>query len=302
MRRLSAGAYRLLGGIQATLRRESSVAKPRRGKVVSEIEAWCDEYDIELAAHRLGRTLYFDRRLLDEMQGVLDSLGHAPLGTDPSGRTTAEQATLGSQEEKGVRESPRARRVLVSLPAQSRPAWLVAEPREYRDLAWRALDLRAFDALIQVENLDSFYAFTPDAEALDHFRQPLVVYRGDHHYGGGFAALAAAWAATGKAHLYVGDFDAAGIAAALASRASHLLLPPLEWLARHATPEHLPAGQMPAQRRLRDLRRCLPAEHPLHDYLALLLDRQCGLRQQWWGERLTRVPLHRCPAPGPGQG
>ncbi|PXX97549.1 DUF7281 domain-containing protein [Halomonas sp. LBP4] len=288
---LSPGAYRLLRGVRETLRRESIVERPRGGKVVAEIEAWCAEYDIDLTVHRLGKRLRFDRRLLADMGQVLDSLGQPPLDAALSGRTTAEQADQGSLEAKSVRESPRARRTLVSLPVLARPAWLAAEPREYRDLDWRSLDLGAFDALIQVENLDSFYAFTPDIVATAHCRQPLVAYRGDRHYGGGFAALGEAWSARGKLHLYFGDFDAAGIGVAMASRATHLLLPPLEWLKRHATADHLPAAQMTAQAALRDYRATLPGGHPLRGYLTIILDRQCGLRQQWFGNDLILVPL-----------
>ncbi|QEA39872.1 hypothetical protein FGL86_12870 [Pistricoccus aurantiacus] len=290
-RPLSPSAYRLLRCVEETLHRVPAVGKPRSGKALKEIEAWCAQYDIDLAVYRQGNTLRFDRRLLGEINEVLDSLGHPPLDIALSGRTTTQQAEQGGIEAKSVRERPRTRRVLASLPALSRPPWLASESREYRDLDWQSLDLGGFDILIQVENLDSFYAFTPDIEAIDRFRQPLVIYRGDRHYGGGFAVLAETWTATGKPHVYLGDFDAAGITFAIASQATHLLLPPLEWLIHHATADHLPATQMKAQASLLEHRAALSSDHPLRDYLAIILDRQRGLRQQWFGERLERVPL-----------
>ncbi|MCG6657870.1 hypothetical protein HOP52_08890 [Halomonas campisalis] len=290
---LSPGAYKLLRGIRERLRRAPGVEKPRSGKVVAEIEAWCAEHDIELGVRRSTKALRFDRELLTQIDDTLAALGQPAIDVDLSGLTSGEQAGRGSLEAKSVRESPRARRVLVSLAAGAPRPGLVAETREYRDLDRRSLDLGAFDALIQVENLDGFYAFDPDSVAGARWRNPLVVYRGDTHYGGGFAALAEAWAATAKPHCYLGDFDASGVGFALASRATHLLLPPREWLEQHATPDHLPAAQMTAQAGLRDHRDTLPDGHPLREHLALILDEQRGLRQQWFAERLVRVSLGR---------
>lgn len=289
---LSPSAYRLLNRIKEELRRTPQIERKRSGKAIQEIEAWCGEYDIELAAYRLpNNALRFDPPLLHAMEAVLKSLGHPPLGAELGRQSTAAQARQGSLEAKSVRESPRAHRVLVSLPARPAPEWLSAEPREVRDLDWRHIELGAFDALIQVENLDSFYDFTPDAEALAPVNNPLVVYRGDAHYGGGFARLAGAWADRGVPHLYAGDFDAAGMAFALSSQATHVLLPPLAWLAQHATPDHLPAEQIKHQPALRRHRARLPDGHPFKDYLAIVLEQQRGLRQQWFDESLVVVAL-----------
>jgi hypothetical protein len=70
--------------------------------------------------------------------------------------------------------------VLVSFPPQP-IAGLANEPRAIRDVDVQALKLSAFSALIQVENLDSFYQFSPDISALSGYATPLVVYRGDSH-------------------------------------------------------------------------------------------------------------------------
>lgn len=294
---LSPGAYRLLSGVSKTLRRESWVDKKRHGKVMAEIEAWCAEYDIELAAHRLGNTLRFDQPLLARMDGVLSSLGQPRPGAELSQQTTAEQAKQGNTEAKSVRESPRAHRVLVSLPARPAPAWLSAEPREVLDLDWRHIELSAFDVLIQVENLDSFYCFAPAStyafstggEAAAQFNNPLVVYRGDAHYGGGFARLADAWARRDAAHVYAGDFDAKGLGIALSSQATHVLLPPLAWLTQRATADHLPAEQMKYQPALRRHHTRLPGDHSFKDYLAIIVEQQRGLRQQWFHDEVVLV-------------
>lgn len=287
---LSPRARRLLRDAAQALRREPRVEK-RRSKVVNEIVDWCAKHDIELGVRLTHARLGFDAELLSQIDDILAALGEPRIDTDLSGLTSAEQARHGSLEVKGVREAPRARRVLVSLPPGASRPGLAAEPREYRDIDWRSLDLRTFDALIQIENLDSFYAFMPDSAATVHWRQPLVVYRGDRHYGGGFADLAEAWIARGQPHLYVGDFDASGVGFALSSQATHLLLPPLDWLKRHATDAHLPAAQIKAQARLREYRVSLDNGHPLPAYLSVILDEQRGLRQQWFGEQQERVPL-----------
>lgn len=288
---LSPAAYRQLNRIKQELRRTPQVERKRSGKAVQEIEAWCAEYDIELGVYRLSNILRFEPPLLDRMDDVLKSLGHPPLGAELGRQSTAAQASQGSLEAKSVRERPRAHRVLVSLPGRPTPEWLSAEPREVRDLDWRNITLSAFDALIQVENLDSFYDVTPDADAFAPFNNPLVVYRGDAHYGGGFARLASAWADRGVPHLYAGDFDAAGMAFALSSRATHVLLPPLRWLAQRATRDHLPAEQTTHQPALHRHATTLPEGHPLRDYLAILLEQQRGLRQQWFERHLFEEPL-----------
>lgn len=287
---LSPSAYNLLRSVTRALRRAPYDEK-RRGTVVNEIEVWCAAHDIELGAHRSARKLRFDGKLLHQIDDTLAALGQPEIEARLSGLTSTEQARHGSLEAKGVREAPRARRVLVSLPPGAPRPGLAAEPRDYRDIDWRSLDLGTFDALIQVENLDSFYAFMPDIAATSHWRQPLVVYRGDRHYGGGFADLAEAWTARGLPHLYVGDFDACGVGFALNSQATQLLLPPLDWLKRHACAEHLPAVQMKAQARLREYRAALAGGHPMPAYLSVILDEQRGLRQQWFGEQQERVPL-----------
>lgn len=294
-------AYQFLSRVKETLRRTPSDEKSRRGKVMREIEAWCAEYDIELADYRLdNKTLRFDQALLEKIDDMLLSLKHPPLGYDPTKLTTAQQAKYGDLEAKGAREAPRAHRVLVSLPASSAPAWLSAEHRDFQDIDWRSIELSAIDVLIQVENLDSFYSFTPalppaftqETGALTGGNNPLVVYRGDSQYGGGFAKLASAWANQGGLHVYAGDFDAAGVSFALSSQATHMLLPPLEWLAQRATKGHQPAKQMEYQPALREYHATLPEGHPFRGYLALILEQQRGLRQQWFDESVIAVALN----------
>lgn len=292
MTTLSASARRVLRDAADKLRRASHVDKPR-GTAVAEIIAWCRAWDIDPGA-RLSRTrLRLDRELLDAIKIELEVQGQPPLAVDLSGLTTAQQAEHGYQEAKSVRQSPRETRVLVSLPAREPWPDITGGERECLDVDWRAITTAAFDVLVQVENLDSFYAFTPDIPALSAYQRPLIVYRGDRHYGGGFARLAEAWAEAGRPHCYAGDFDAQGVSIALASGATHLLLPPLDDLAARAAPVHLLPEQHEKQAALREHAAQLPMGHPLADYLALLLGEQRGLRQQWLGERLHVVPLAR---------
>jgi hypothetical protein len=297
--RLSGAARRALHEVERRLRGQPALDKPRSAKWVKEVEAWCEQQDIDLRSRLSVKTLRFDRDLLSQMNDVLESHGQAPLGVSLSGLTTSEQAVLGNEEAKGVRERPRSRRVLVNLPVDSSLSWLSDESRQYRDLDWPSIDLRVFDALIEIENLDSFYAFSGDTEAnasratiASHTYRPLVVYRGDKHYGEGFADLARAWSATGKPHGYLGDFDASGVSLALSGHSTHLILPPLDWLVANVIGEHLPPGQLETQAGLRRHLERLGRYHPLPSYLALILDKQRGLRQQWFGADLEWIPLH----------
>lgn len=291
---LSPRARHLLRDARQALRRTPSVEK-RRNKVVTEIVAWCQAHDIELGPRLTHARLRLDPELLARIDEILAALGEPAIAAELSGLTTAEQAHLGNREEKGVREKPRDRRVLASFPAAAaqRPG-LARRPRDFLDLDWRDLDLDAFDVLVQVENLDGFYAFAPTTPALANGARPLVLYRGDRHYGGAFARVAEAWAGSARPHLYLGDFDAKGVSIALASRATHLLLPPHEDLAERANAAHLPPEQQRNQPALRDHADRLPVGHPLADYFAILLREQRGLPQQWFGDSLQEVPLGEC--------
>ncbi|MBR2514094.1 MAG: hypothetical protein IKE45_08725 [Halomonas sp.] len=278
-----------LNGVARELLRQPTVEKPRR-HWVDDVVAWCHQHDIDLASRINGKTLRFDAALLAQINDVLESARLAPLGRSLSGLSSSAQAKEGVEEDKATRESPRARRVLVSFPPQPITG-LASEPRAIRDVDVLGLKLSAFSALIQVENLDSFYEFSPEQPALSGYANPLVVYRGDSHYGGGFALLAEAWHKTRRTHIYAGDFDVKGVTLALDSNATHLLLPDIEWITQNATPLHVPAEQFPYQRRLRKHLAALPSAHPLLDYLTLLLETQRGLKQQWFGGEVVCVEL-----------
>ncbi|NLC20816.1 MAG: hypothetical protein GX771_02765 [Halomonadaceae bacterium] len=283
---LTSGARRLLRDVAQQLRSEPVVPKKRR-KVVNEVVGWLDEQHIDPGSRLTHAWLRFDRELLAQMEGALALSGEAPLEINLSGLSTIEQARFGNREQKSLREKPREHRVLVSLPAVECPD--VAErQRDFVDLDWRDIDRSAFDTLIQLENLDSFYVFETLPACTP---RPLVAYRGDRHYGGGFAKLATAWAASTKPHLYCGDFDTVGIQNAISSSATHLLLPPLGWLDEHATGTQLASKQHDYQASLRQRLATLPEDHALAGYLKLLLGEQRGLLQQWFAADLVRVPL-----------
>lgn len=278
-----------LNGVARELLRQPAVEKPRR-QWVDDVVAWCHQHDIDLASRIDSKTLRFDAALLAQINDVLESARIAPLGRSLSGLTSSAQAKEGLEEDKATRESPRARRVLVSFPPQPTTG-LANGQRAIRDVDVLGLKLSAFSALIQVENLDSFYEFSPEQPALRGYTNPLVVYRGDSHYGGGFALLAEAWHKTHRTHIYAGDFDVKGVTLALDSNATHLLLPDNKWLTQNATPLHVPAEQFPFQRRLRKHLAALPSAHPLREYLRLLLEKQRGLKQQWFGGEIVCVGL-----------
>lgn len=285
---LSGRARNRLNDVARELLRQPTVEKPR-GQWVNDVVAWCHQHDIDLATRINSKALRFDAALLAQIDDVLESARIAPLGRSLSGLPSSAQAKEGVEEDKANRESPRARRVLASFPPQP-IAGLAIEPRAIRDVDVQTLKLSAFSALIQVENLDSFYGFTSDIPALSGYANPLVVYRGDSHYGQGFHHLTGTWRKTRRPHLYLGDFDAKGVTLALDSGATHLLLPNIDWLTQHATPLHQPAEQLPFQRRLRQLHVTLEPQHPLAPYLTLL-QKQRGLRQQWFEGEMVCVGL-----------
>lgn len=278
-----------LNGVARELLRQPTVEKPRR-QWVDDVVAWCHQHDIDLATRINSKALRFDAALLAQINDVLESARIAPLGRSLSGLTSSAQAKEGVEEDKATRESPRARRVLVSFPPQPTTG-LASEPRAIRDVDVLGLKLSAFSALIQVENLDSFYESSPELPALSGYANPLIVYRGDSHYGGGFTLLAEAWHKTRRTHIYAGDFDVKGITLALDSNVTHLLLPDIKWLTQNATPLHVPAEQFPYQRKLRKHLAALPSAHPLREYLTLLLEKQWGLKQQWFGGEMVCVKI-----------
>ncbi|SEL86409.1 DUF7281 domain-containing protein [Halomonas daqiaonensis] len=289
---LSSRARNVLREAGQALRSAPSIEK-RRSKVVNEIVDWCQEHDIETGPRLSHARLQLDRELLTRIDETLASLGEPAIAADLSGLTTTEQASLGNREEKSVREKPRDRRVLACFPAAAEQrSGLIRRCCDVLDLDWHELNLDAFDVLVQVENLDSFYALPPTIPVLANGSRPLVLYRGDSHYGGAFARVAEAWAESARPHLYLGDFDAKGVSIALSSRATHLLLPPLEDLSERANAAHLPSEQQSYQPALRDHAARLPVGHPLTDYLVILLREQRGLRQQWFGDLLEGVPLN----------
>ncbi|MBE0403165.1 hypothetical protein [Halomonas citrativorans] len=284
---LSPSAYRLLQGVSKELLKKPCVSR-QPSQALTTVLDWSDMHEVALGAARRGDKHVFDQQQLTNINRTLKELGQRLVEDYLSGASSLQQAEQGYNEDKNVSEGPRAQRVLVSLPA-SVPAWLSVKPRSMHDVDWHEIRLEVCDVLIQVENLGSFYEFSPDIAALSGYVNPLIVYRGDSHYGGGFAQLAEAWRKTQRPHIYAGDFDVKGVMLALDSNATHLLLPGIEWLTQHATPLHVPAEQFPYQRRLRKHLATLPSAHPLRDYLTLLLEKQRGLKQQWFGGEMVCV-------------
>src|SRR5690554_7024210 len=154
---LTPTARKLLRDVARQLRSEPVVQKERR-KVVNEVVAWLDEQHIDPGSRLTHAWLRFDHELLAQVEEALALSGEAPLEISLSGLSSSEQARFGNREQKSLREKPREHRVLVSLPVVVRPE-VAKRQRECLDLDWRDIDRNAFDTLIQLENLDSFYAF-----------------------------------------------------------------------------------------------------------------------------------------------
>ncbi|QPI64800.1 DUF7281 domain-containing protein [Vreelandella venusta] len=287
---LPASVYKFLQKIVVDLRTKPSVVRKPTTTLIKLLD-WCDAHDVPLSYVRRGDAHLFNAQQINAIDLTLQELGQTRIGNYQSGASSIQQAQSGYNEDKNIREKPRASRVLVNLPAIAVPTWLTTQPRAIQDIDWRDIHLNACDVLIQVENLDSFYEFSPDISALSGYDNPLVVYLGDSYYGGGSSLLAEAWYKNHRPHIYAGDFDPKGISQAMDSRATHMLLPAIEWLSQNATPLHVPSKQFTSQRRLREHLAVLHPAHPLRDYLTLMLEKQRGLKQQWFGGRLVCISL-----------
>ena len=294
---LSPGARRMLRAIQQQLRqRQGRVSKPLKSPTLQEILNWCREQDIHEGQRRGSREFTFDLLLLGQIDKVLRQLGHQPLQPSETPVTREDQATLGLDEFKNQGERPREQRLLVNLPAPTGvldAVCLNPQSRLFADLDWRDLDLTAFAQLLVVENLDSFYSLQqPDSCLPKLLDQALLVYRGDQQYASGLRQLKTCWRATGKACIYLGDFDAKGVNIAVNEGYSHLLLPPLAVVQQEAAALHQPEQQLRYQKSLREKLQRLGGQHPLAPYLKLLIQEQRGLRQQWFSAaELELLPL-----------
>ena len=245
---LSPSAYRLLQIVSNELLKKPCVTR-KPSQALTAVFDWSDMHEVALGTVRRGDKHVFDQQQLTNINRTLKELGQRSVDDYLSGASSLQQAEQGYNEDKNIGEGSRAQRVLVNLPA-SVPAWLSVNPRSMHDVDWREIRIEICDVLIQVENLDSFYSFYPSDKTLMDCRHPLIVYRGDNYYGGGFKLLRNAWCLTEKPHIYVGDFDVSGVCLALSSKATHLLLPTLSWIREHATSFHDPAKQLKYRPRL----------------------------------------------------
>lgn len=114
------------------------------------------------------------------------------------------------------------------------------------ELDIRLLDYSMFDALLMIENRDSFndwFLFQP--HVVPALNNVLVMYRGDSQYAVAANNLLQQWrgAKSDSAVIYFGDFDLSGLRLAVSAGCTHLLLPDYQWLIEHTIKQHYPAEQ-----------------------------------------------------------
>ena len=287
---LSQASRKLLNEVQEELKnRETRVSRPLTGEAMQQFLDWCQVHEIHLESRSASGLLVFDAFLLGRVKRMLAQLNQQPLSQGETREKQEEQAVAGGDEFSSQAESPREHRLLVSLPgslARLEPVCLNREERLFADLDWRSLDLKAFEQLVVVEGLDSFYQLeSPEQQLPASLHQALLVYQGDPLYTRAVEQLKACWRDAGKPRVYLGDFDARGLHLALAEGYSHLLLPSLEFLQQQALTLHQPEQQLRYQKSLRARLQALKKGHPLIPYLQLLINQQKSLKQRGFSQQ-----------------
>lgn len=277
--------------IQQQLNTCQQVKLKLKRPLVKKLLQWCDEWDLEVNLWPGAPECVFDQRLIQQIEILLQAEGLPPLSFSASGKSTTEQAAVGLAEDKNLREAPSEQRLLVSLLNAKglHPAGLQQTPtRLILDVALDQLALDAFNGLLVVENLDSFYLLEQSVWSELQSAQTLVVYRGHGQEARGCKHLKQRWQGSGKPLVYYGDFDAKGMSIALHEGYNQLLLPSADFLQQQASDLHQPAEQLLYQQSLQKHRDQLPDNHPLRPLLQLQLQ-QKGLKQQWFGTQPLQV-------------
>jgi hypothetical protein len=158
-------------------------------------------------------------------------------------------------------------------------------PQVNIELNINRVDFAIYDALIMIENRDSFNDWHLFQKQMTvDLGNVLVIYRGDSFYAVAAANLLKHWRdrLPDNPVVYFGDFDLSGLRIATSSQCTALLLPKYDWLKQHLISLHYPDNQL---RFLDGMQRDCPIDwQPL---LTLMSRNKAGLRQQ----KMVQTPL-----------
>ncbi|MEH6713658.1 MAG: hypothetical protein V7733_20845 [Paraglaciecola polaris] len=261
---------------------------------VKQITTWCEQAYIEP-----GHWLVMDKRYRfhrDAIEAIRDayqmSMGE-DIFTDFS-QDTHQSAAQKSADEKQGSIKPTHHLILCAL---TQPSIIDRFKQDFYpsqqvniELDIRALDVSGYDALLMIENRDSFndwHVFS--AQVKSDLQKVLVFYRGDSHYSVAASHLLQQWRKdhSAKPVIYFGDFDLMGVRIAVGGQCTHLLLPTYAYLDANLVPQHFPVEQ---EKLLAGLRRDCPSSW--QSLIGLMACKRAGLRQQ----KMYRVPLALYPA------
>ena len=256
---------------------------------VKHIISWCEHEYIEP-----GRWLIMDKRYRFE-RGAIEAIRQAYIMSmsedifDEFSDDTHQSAAQKSADEKQAKIKPTHHLILCALmqPSVLAAFHAVFYPSQQVniELDIQTLDVSDYDALLMVENRDSFNDWHLFSQQVDFALQKvLVIYRGDSHYSVAANNLLTHWCANSqiKPAIYFGDFDLMGLRIAVSSGCTHLLLPEMSALEHNLVPQHYPDAQ---EKVLGGLTTDCPKRWQA--LLHLMRDKRAGLRQQ----KMYHLPL-----------
>ncbi|MEP1382429.1 MAG: hypothetical protein ABJK64_01405 [Paraglaciecola sp.] len=249
---------------------------------IKEILRWCDNEDIVPGKWLVdGKKYRFNRQGIDKIQQAYQSAMSEDIFTDFS-QDDHQTASTKSTNEKQGKLKPTAHLILAAV---TKGASYDGFHREFYpchqvnvEININEIKLSRYDALIMVENRDSFNDwFRFQAQITHNLGKVLVIYRGDSDYAKAASSFLTLWRVHGpnKPVVYFGDFDLSGLRLAVSAKCSHLLLPSYEFLRSNVISQHYPDEQ---QKYLVGLERdCTQGWQAL---LSLMFTKRAGLRQQ----------------------
>lgn len=243
-------------------------------KTLGAILRWAEANYLLPAQMTAQRDVTVTWEWLEAVDRALTSQGFAPLQSTRGGDRIT-QAGYSRQEVKHLAEAPTLHRLLMAHPtptqadndsARQGASWMI------EDADWRAIDLRAYAVLIAVENLTVFYQLHSLRIAWP--ARALIVYRGHQLYHRGFSQLLQSWAETAQPCYAMVDLDPFSIRMLQQGPYTHVAAPAFERFELLANPGHAPSKQQSYASKLQ-------AQGGFAPYIALMQQRQCGLKQEW---------------------
>lgn len=236
---LSAAAIIELAKVKGKLRLVERVAVNKVGWLRTTL-SWCREHEIILGDDA-PRQFWVTRAGIAAVERCLALDGQGSLQSQAESRLNGRDKVTSSNE-KIARAQPMEQRVLCAscdlsqrLHQQQFFHLVDTPPQINVELSIIDIDLDQYDALVVIENRDSFNQWHQYVTLTQGIFNPLVIYRGhERAHSKGCVALKLLWQQRKGAQglVYFGDADIAGLSIAVSGDVpyQHLLLPPLDEL------------------------------------------------------------------------